>query len=303
MTTISGKVAVVTGAASGIGRALAYDLSRRGAKLALSDVDVVGLGETARHARVIGATVHEHRLDVTDREAVLAYADTVAAEFGVVNIVINNAGVGFSGDVEDMTFDQLERVMSVDFWGVVHGTKAFLPHLIASGDGHDTSHIVNISSLFGLLSMPSQSAYNAAKFAVRGFTESLRQELILAKRPVQVTCVHPGGIQTAIARNAGAIAGLNQTETAAFFDSKLAKTSPDSAAKTIARGIAGNKPRVLVGADAKFLDALVRLLGARYQRLFTTLAGRVRPAAADTDDPATEDAAARHSKGRNRIPA
>jgi hypothetical protein len=299
MTIISGKIAVITGAGSGIGRALAYELARRGAKLALSDVDTTGLAETARHARVIGAQVHEQRLDVTDRPAVLAYADTVATEFGTVNIVVNNAGVAFTGDVEKMSFEQIERVVDVDFWGVVNGTKAFLPHLIASGDGH----VVNISSLFGLLSMPSQSAYNAAKFAVRGFTESLRQELILAKRPVQVTCVHPGGIQTAIARNAGAIAGLNQTETAAFFDSKLAKTSPDSAAKTIARGIAGNKPRVLVGPDAKFLDALVRLLGSRYQRLFTTLAGRVRPSAADTDDPATEDAAARHSTAGTRISA
>jgi NADP-dependent 3-hydroxy acid dehydrogenase YdfG len=299
MTHIAGKVAVITGAGSGIGRALSYELARRGAKLAISDVDTAGLAETAQHARVIGAEVHEQRLDVTDRPAVLAYAETVTGEFGTVNIVVNNAGVAFTGDVEKMSFEQIERVVDVDFWGVVNGTKAFLPHLIASGDGH----VVNVSSLFGLLAMPSQSAYNAAKFAVRGFTESLRQELILAKHPVRVTCVHPGGIQTAIARNAGTIAGLNQTETAAFFDSKLAKTSPDSAAKTIARAIAGDKPRVLVGADAKFLDALVRLLGSRYQRLFTTIAGRVRPSSVETDDPATEDAAARHSKTANRISA
>jgi NADP-dependent 3-hydroxy acid dehydrogenase YdfG len=292
MTNVQGKVAVVTGAGSGIGRALAYDLARRGAKLALSDVDQIGLAETARHARVIGATVHEQRLDVTDRDAVLAYADKVAAEFGTVNIVINNAGVAFTGEVEKMTFEQIERVMDVDFWGVVHGTKAFLPHLIASGDGH----LVNISSLFGLLAMPSQSAYNAAKFAVRGFTESLRQEMLINGHPVKVTCVHPGGIQTAIARNAGTVEGIDQSEFADFFDSKLAKTSAESAARTILRAVAANRPRVLVGLDAKLLDLLVRTVGARYQRLFATMARRVMPRRPETDAPATTDAAARKAQ-------
>jgi hypothetical protein len=299
MSEIAGKTAVITGAGSGIGRALAYELARRGAKLALSDVDTGGLAETARHARVIGASVHEQHLDVTDRDAVLSYADAVAAEFGAVHIVINNAGVAFSGDVEHMTFEQIERVIDVDFWGVVHGTKAFLPHLIASGDGH----VVNISSLFGLLAMPSQSAYNAAKFAVRGFTESLRQEMLLAGHPVEVTCVHPGGIKTAIARNSGAVAGRDAAELAAFFDSKLAKTSPEAAAKTIVRGIVGTRARVLVGTDAKLLDALVRVLGARYQRLFTTVAKRIMPRGPLTDGPATEDAAARRAKSQNRISA
>ncbi|HEY2299418.1 MAG TPA: SDR family NAD(P)-dependent oxidoreductase [Jatrophihabitans sp.] len=299
MTSIAGKVAVVTGAGSGIGRAVAYELARRGAKLALSDVDAGGLAETARHARVIGADVYEQPLDVTDRDEFHRYAESVAAEFGVVNIVINNAGVAFTGEVVDMGYEQLERVMDVDFWGVVHGTKAFLPHLIASGDGH----LVNISSLFGLLSMPSQSAYNAAKFAVRGFTESLRQEMLLSGHPVQVTCVHPGGIKTAIARNAGSVAGINQTEFAAFFDKKLAKTSAESAAKAVIKGIVGNQPRVLVGLDAKFLDALVRVLGARYQRLFTVLATRVMPSSAKTADPATQDAASQHVTGGDRVSA
>jgi hypothetical protein len=292
MTDISGKVAVVTGAASGIGRALAYDLARRGAKLAISDVDRIGLAETARHARVIGATVHEQQLDVTDRDAVLAYADAVVAEFGAVNIVINNAGVAFTGEVEKMSFEQIERVMDVDFWGVVHGTKAFLPHLIASGDGH----LVNISSLFGLLGMPSQSAYNAAKFAVRGFTESLRQEMLINGHPVEVTCVHPGGIKTAIARNAGTVEGVDQSEFADFFDRKLAKTSAESAARTILRAVASNRPRVLVGLDAKLLDLLVRTIGARYQRLFATMARRVMPQPQPTDAPATKDAAAQKSQ-------
>ncbi|MEO6884660.1 MAG: SDR family NAD(P)-dependent oxidoreductase [Jatrophihabitantaceae bacterium] len=287
MTHVNGKVAVITGAGSGIGRALAYDLARRGAKLAISDVDVQGLAETAKHARVIGATVHEQRLDVTNRAAVLKYADTVAAEFGVVNIVINNAGIAFSGDVEAMTFEQIERIMDVDFWGVVNGTKAFLPHLIASGDGH----LVNISSLFGLLSMPSQSAYNAAKFAVRGFTESLRQEMIISGHPVEVTCVHPGGIKTAIARNSGAVEGKDAAKLAEFFDAKLARTSPESAAKTIVRAVIGNRPRAVVGLDAKVLDAFVRLVGPRYQRLFAFVAGRTTPAAA-APTKATPDAAA-----------
>jgi NADP-dependent 3-hydroxy acid dehydrogenase YdfG len=271
MTNINGKVAVITGAGSGIGRALAYDLARRGASLALSDVDTDGLAETATHARVIGARVHEQRLDVTDRAAVLAYAETVAGEFGSVNIVINNAGIAFTGDIEEMTFEQIERVMDVDFWGVVNGTKAFLPHLIASGDGH----VVNISSLFGLLSVPGQGAYNAAKFAVRGFTEALRQEMLVAGHPVRVTCVHPGGIKTAIARNAGAVDGKDAAQLAQVFDRKLAKTSPEAAARSILRAVTGNRPRAVVGLDAKVLDLLVRLIGPGYQRLVAMSSGRL----------------------------
>ena len=275
MTDIKNKVAVVTGAGSGIGRALAYELARRGASLALSDIDEVGLAETARHARVIGAKVHDQRLDVTNRAAVLAYADTVAREFGVVNIVVNNAGIAFTGDIEAMSFEQIERVMDVDFWGVVNGTKAFLPHVIASGDGH----IVNVSSLFGIMAVPSQGAYNAAKFAVRGFTEALRQEMKLAGHPVEVTCVHPGGIKTAIARNAGAVDGADPQALAEVFDKRLARTSPDAAAKIILRAVRANSARVLVGLDAKVLDLLVRVLGSNYQRL--VMFGTAKSGAAD----------------------
>jgi NAD(P)-dependent dehydrogenase (short-subunit alcohol dehydrogenase family) len=274
MTDIRGKVAVITGAGSGIGQALAYDLARRGAKLAISDVDSTGLAETTKQVRVIGATVHAEQLDVTDRAAVLSYADEVASEFGTVNIVINNAGIAFIGDVEQMSFEQIERVMDVDFWGVVNGTKAFLPHLIASGDGH----IVNISSLFGILSVPGQSAYNAAKFAVRGFTEALRQEMLVNGHPVQVTCVHPGGIKTSIARNAGAVESVNRKELVDFFDNKLAKTSAESAARAIRRAVIGNRPRVLVGWDAKLLDLLVRVSGPRYQRVVSAVSRRAQPA-------------------------
>jgi NAD(P)-dependent dehydrogenase (short-subunit alcohol dehydrogenase family) len=273
MTNVNNKVAVVTGAGSGIGRALAYDLARRGAKLALSDVDATGLAETVKQVRVIGAPVHEARLDVTDRAAMLSYADEVAAEFGVVHIVINNAGIAFTGDIAEMSFEQIERVMDVDFWGVVNGTKAFLPHIIASGDGH----VVNISSLFGLLAVPGQSAYNAAKFAVRGFTESLRQEMLIAGNNVSVTCVHPGGIKTAIARNAGSVASQDAAGLAEFFDAKLAKTSPESAAKTILKAVAGNRPRAVVGLDAKFLDLLVRVVGPGYQRLLVAGSSRMMP--------------------------
>src|SRR5690242_20828547 len=202
MQGFAGKVAVVTGAGSGIGQALAVELARSGASVAISDINTEGLADTEDRLKAIGAPVKADRLDVTEREAFEAYADAVVEHFGKVNQIYNNAGIAFSGDVEVSTYKDIERVMDVDFWGVVNGTKAFLPHLIESGDGH----LVNISSLFGLLAMPSQSAYNAAKFAVRGFTESLRQEMILAGHPVQVTCVHPGGIKTAIARNAGTAA-------------------------------------------------------------------------------------------------
>ncbi|MFC9764943.1 MULTISPECIES: SDR family oxidoreductase [Rhodococcus] len=273
MSEFAGKVVVITGAGSGIGRALALNLAGRGARLAISDMDTVGLAETARQAEALGAEVKADHLDVTQREAVLAYADEVRAHFGKINQVYNNAGIAYHGEFEKSEFKDIEKIMDVDFWGVVNGTKAFLPHLIASGDGH----VVNVSSLFGLLSMPGQSAYNSAKFAVRGFTESLRQEMLIAKHPVKVTCVHPGGIKTAIARNATAGPGEDLDTFAKFFDQKLARTTPEAAAETIVNGVRKSKPRVLIGADAKFLDAWVRLVGPSYQRVVALVAGRVLP--------------------------
>jgi len=263
MEGFAGKVVVVTGAGSGIGRALAVELGRSGAKLAISDVDVEGLAHTEEQLEAIGVEVKSDRLDVTEREEFLAYADAVNEHFGKVNQIYNNAGIGFTGDIEVSQFKDIERVMDVDFWGVVNGTKAFLPHLIASGDGH----VINVSSVFGLLSVPGQGAYNSAKFAVRGFTEALRQEMALAGHPVGVTTVHPGGIKTAIARNATAAEGLDQEQLAKLFDKRLAKTSPQRAAQIILEAVRKNKARVLVGADAKGLDILVRLTGSGYQRI------------------------------------
>jgi hypothetical protein len=297
VTQVKGKVAVITGAGSGIGRALAYELARRGASLAISDIDEVGLAETAKQVQVIGVREHHQHLDATDRHAVLRYAKAIVAEFGVVNIVINNAGIAFTGEIEKMSFEQLERVIDVDFWGVVNGTKAFLPHLIASGDGH----VVNMSSLFGLMAMPSQGAYNAAKFAVRGFTEALREEMLAAGHPVRVTCVHPGGIKTAIARNAGAVESEDVAALAALFETKLARVSADSAARSILRAVAGNRPRAIVGLDAKLLDLFVRVTGSGYQRVVALLASRVRPPTPSAaDQPAQPPVRSAESTARAR---
>lgn len=273
MQGFAGKVAVVTGAGSGIGQALAIELGRSGASVAISDVDTEGLAVTEQRLKAIGAPVTSDRLDVTERERFLLYADEVKEHFGKVNQVYNNAGIAFTGDIEITPFKDIERVMDVDYWGVVNGTKAFLPHLIASGDGH----VINISSVFGLFAVPGQAAYNSAKFAVRGFTEALRQEMILAQLPVKVTTVHPGGIKTAIARNATTAEGLDQATLAEWFDTKMARTSPERAAQIILEGVAKNRARVLVGADAKILDLVVRVTGSGYQRVLTALSSRFMP--------------------------
>jgi NADP-dependent 3-hydroxy acid dehydrogenase YdfG len=270
-----GKVAVITGAGSGIGQALAVELARSGAQLAISDVDTEGLGRTEERVAAIGTPVKTDRLDVTERERFLAYADEVKEHFGVVNQIYNNAGIAFTGDIEVSPFKDIERVMDVDYWGVVNGTKAFLPHLIASGDGH----VINVSSVFGLFSVPGQAAYNSAKFAVRGFTEALRQEMILAGYPVKVTTVHPGGIKTNIARNSTAAEGLDKNELAELFDKRLASTSPQRAARIILDAVRKNKARVLVGPDAKALDILVRLTGSGYQRIVSSVIARLIPQA------------------------
>ncbi|MEO9588157.1 MULTISPECIES: SDR family oxidoreductase [Marinobacter] len=260
MKDLNNRVAVVTGAGSGIGRALAVALAEKGCRLALSDVNETGLAETA--AGCSGAEVRTYTLDVSDRDAIYAHAEQVTKDFGQVNLVINNAGVALSASVREMTDDDFKWVMDIDFWGVAHGTRAFLPHLIASGDGH----VVNISSVFGLIGVPKQSAYNAAKFAVRGFTESLRQEMKLEKQPVAVSCVHPGGIRTNIANAARMGKSENAEAQRKGFD-KLAMTTPEKAANIIVRGILKDESRILVGPDAWGIDALNRVLGSAYQPL------------------------------------
>src|ERR1700758_1363008 len=182
MGGFAGKVAAVTGAGSGIGQALALELARSGASVAISDVDTEGLAQTEEQLKAIGARVRSDRLDVTEREAFQIYADQINKHFGKVNQIYNNAGIAFTGDVEITEFKDIERVMDIDFWGVVNGTKAFLPHVIESGDGH----VINVSSLWGIMAAPGQSAYNAAKFAVRGFTEALAQEMLARRHPVKV---------------------------------------------------------------------------------------------------------------------
>ncbi|MFM9377739.1 SDR family NAD(P)-dependent oxidoreductase [Gordonia sp. VNK21] len=263
------KVIVITGAASGMGRDLAVKLAQRGAHLAISDLDPDGLAGTEAliAQQAPNARVHSQLLNVAEREAVLTYADTVVEHFGRVNAVFNNAGIAHHGEVETMEFKDIERIMDVDYWGVVNGTKAFLPHIIASGDGA----IVNTSSLFGLLAEPGQAAYNSAKFAVRGFTEALRQEMLISGHEVAVTCVHPGGIKTAIARNSTTSGDHDQAKTAQFFDKYLARTSSEKAADIILTAVQKERARVLVGADAKLLDLGVRLVASGYQGISARL--------------------------------
>lgn len=272
MKGFSGKVAAVTGAGSGIGRALAVELARSGARLAISDVDADGLGQTEELVASIGAQVRSDRLDVAERAAFLAYADTVNGHFGTVNQIYNIAGIAFLGDIEVSGFKDIEKVMDVDFWGVVNGTKAFLPHLIASGDGH----VVNMSSMFGLLGVPGQAAYNSAKFAVRGFTEALRQEMAIAGHPVAVTVVHPGYVKTAIARNAGHAEGVDMEFGIRSFN-KVAITSPESAARIILKAVRKKKARVVVGPDARAIELLVRAFPVGYQRVVGPMTARFQP--------------------------
>jgi NAD(P)-dependent dehydrogenase (short-subunit alcohol dehydrogenase family) len=269
MTTIEGRVAAVTGAASGIGRALAVELARRGAHVAVSDVDEAGLAETVLKAERAGSgtKVTSAVVDVADREAVHGWADQVVAEHGRANLIFNNAGVGVGATIEAISYEDFDWLMGINFWGVVHGTKAFLPHLKESGAGH----VVNISSVFGLFAVPTQSAYNAAKFAVRGFTDCLRMELEIEGAPVSATTIHPGGIRTNIARNArmhpdlAKVAGGGNDDFAKQFD-KLARTSPQKAAIQILAAVEANKRRALIGPDAKVLDLLSRLPAAALQR-------------------------------------
>jgi NAD(P)-dependent dehydrogenase (short-subunit alcohol dehydrogenase family) len=275
MKSFEGKVAAITGAGSGIGRALALELAKAGAHLALSDINAATAAETAEAARGLGAKATSAELDVSNRTAVHAWADGTAAEYGRVNLIFNNAGDALGSTLEGVGYEDFEWLMSINFWGVVYGTKAFLPHLRASGEGH----VVNISSVFGLVAVPGNGTYNASKFAVRGFTEALRQELELMGSNVSATCVHPGGIKTNIVRSSRMSADIEQLvgqniEVARANFEKSFVTTPEKAAKTILGAVKKNSRRVLVGPDAKFLDLLVRLFPTGYQRLVVVQARR-----------------------------
>jgi len=275
MERFDGRVAAITGAGSGIGRALAHALAQRGAHLALSDIDEEGLAGTVATCEGTGVAITSQRVDVAQREEVFAWADVVVNDHGKVNLIINNAGVAVGATVEAVSYDDFEWLMDINFWGVVHGTKAFLPHLKAAGEGH----VVNLSSIFGLISIPSQCAYNSAKFAVRGFTDALRMELEITGCGVSATTIHPGGIKTNIARSARidpsvADLGGDPVQSVDDFD-KVARTTPAKAARQIITAIEKNRRRALIGADAKVIDLISRLPAGLYQRVLISGASRL----------------------------
>ncbi len=271
MRTLEDKVAVITGAGSGMGRELALLAASRGALVAVSDWNEQSLTETVDLLKAAGAKqVRSDVVDVADRAAVAELARAVVEQFGRVDLLVNNAGVSLTGDFEEMTYEDFDWIVGINLTGVVNGTKEFLPHLIASGDGH----LVNISSLFGLVSMPGQSAYNATKYAVRGFTEALREEMLVSGHPVQVTCVHPGGIRTGIARNGRKTASQDAERIDSLFEEKLARMTPQRAARIILDGALAGKARLLVGLDAHVMHHAAKLLGSRYQDLVARLAPR-----------------------------
>lgn len=275
MKDFRNKVAAITGAGSGMGRSLAVLLASRGCHVALSDINEKGLAETVSLLKGTGVKVTSQKLDVSDKDAVFAWADQVARDHGKVNLIFNNAGVALGSAVDGGSYEDLEWIMNINFWGVVHGTKAFLPYLKDSGEGH----VINTSSVFGLMGVPSQSAYNASKFAVRGFTEALRQELEMARVNVSATSVHPGGIKTNIARaarmdNSVTNLGLSPNSTEKF--EKLFRTTADEAAAVIIKAVEGNKRRVLIGTDAIAIDLMVRLFPSAYQKLVSLSSKRMK---------------------------
>ncbi len=271
MTAIRGAAAAITGAASGIGRALALELAARGCDLALADRDDAGLATLAAEiARSHPQKVTVHRVDVGEPGQIEEFAQAAIAGHPGLNIVINNAGVALMGQFNEIDQAQMDWLMNINFWGVVHGTRAFLPHL----GGQREAHIVNLSSIFGIIAPPGQTAYAAAKFAVRGFSEALRHELALAASPVRLSVVHPGGVATNIARNSRAGTGMTDNERRAQsierFDA-VAKTTPKDAALRIIKGIEKNQPRILIGNDARMMDLVQRFCPATYWAVLTRL--------------------------------
>lgn len=275
MSFLSEGVGVVTGAGSGIGRALAQQLAAAGSALALADVDEAGLLETAQSLKKNSAVVTTHVVDVADEEAMRSFAGDVGKRHGHVTLLINNAGVALHGNFEEVSLDDFRLLMNINFWGTVYGVKFFLPLL----NREKRAQIVNISSVFGMIAPAGQCAYAASKFAVRGFTEALRHELKGSN--IGVSCVHPGGIRTQIARHARVGAGVTGTghlEKAARFE-RLLRTSPEAAAARILRGVERREPRILIGADAYQVDILQRLRPATYWK---TLSRRMEKLTAES---------------------
>lgn len=253
-------VAVITGAGSGIGRSLALRLAGRGHDLALCDIKPERLADTAREARAAGARVSEHVLDVADAAAVATLPAAVEAEHGRVSAVFNNAGVSVVGQFREVSKSDFEWLFGINFWGVVNMSRAFLPLLLRE----PAAHLVNVSSVFGFVGVPGQSAYCASKFAVRGFTESLRHEL--DGTSVRVVQVHPGGIKTNIAHDARHVASIDEATHRATADQfvQSVRTTPDQAADCILNGLDAGEVRIRIGADARMLDRLARLMPVRY---------------------------------------
>jgi len=263
MKSFEGKVVAITGAASGIGRALAQRFAREGAELALCDVDEGGLKDTAELVKT-RRRVSLHRVDVGDREAVEAWAAAAAAEHGGVDAIVNNAGVTSKGSLAEARYDDIEWVLRINLWGVIHGVKAFLPLLERRPEGH----IVNISSINALVPFPDNGPYNISKYAVAGLSETLMQELSGTR--ISVSCVHPGGIDTDIVRS-----GRNLSEAEGDRFQRAARTSPERAAEVIVAGLKRDRPRILVGADAAVMAAMKRLLPISSVRLAGRLASRL----------------------------
>ncbi|MCB9604289.1 MAG: SDR family oxidoreductase [Sandaracinus sp.] len=263
-----GKVLAITGAGSGIGRALATLGAQSGAELALADVNVAGLEETVAQVTALGAKVSSRTVDVASRDAVFAWRDAVLAEHGRVDAILNNAGVSLTDTIAEMSWEDLDWIVGINFWGVVYGTKAFLPHLLE----RRTGWVVNVSSIFGMVAFPTQGAYNATKFAVRGFTEALVAET--KGTGVTVCCVHPGGIKTNIVRASrfrrGRKPGEDREKIVKTFD-QMARTTPEACARTIFDGMARQEARILVGNDAKLLDLAQRLSPRRYRSALARL--------------------------------
>jgi NAD(P)-dependent dehydrogenase (short-subunit alcohol dehydrogenase family) len=267
---LEGRTAVITGAASGIGRAIAVSLAQRGCNLALADIDESGMAGTVDLTKRNSINVSRHRLDVADRAAVAEFADIVAGEHGGVDLLVNNAGVAVGGTFEQVVDEDFEWLFDINFWGVVRMTRAFLPLLRASED----ARIVNLSSVYGLIGPPEQVAYAASKFAVRGFSEALRHELEGSN--IGVTVVHPGGVATAIAEKARIPAGVSEEEIAQRRKKyrKLLRLPPEAAGETIVRGIERRRSRILIGSDAKTISLIARLLPVSYWKLIMRMMGK-----------------------------